>query len=65
MAQPHFLTANPQPKNIETHLIQSLIQVESDQLERLPTTEPDAYRLNLRQHIERLKAIANLKPIAN
>jgi hypothetical protein len=57
--------ANPQPKNLETRLIQSLIQVESDQLERLPTTEPDAYRLNLRQHIERLKEITNLKPIAN
>ena len=57
--------ANPQPKHLETRLIQDLIQVESDQLERLPTTEPDAYRLNLRQHIERLKGIANLKPIAN
>lgn len=57
--------ANSQPKHLETRLIQDLIQVESDQLERLPTTEPDADRLNLRQYIEQLKAIANLKPIAD
>jgi hypothetical protein len=64
MAQPFIATANPQQEDLKIRLIQSLAQVESDRL-NLTSRGSDAYSQSLRQQVERLKAIANLKPVAN